>query len=127
MMNSLKTYLGLPKGIYIIFLVQVVNRFGDFVVPFLTLFLTVKLGYSIETVGFITMLSALVITPGALFGGKLADHVGRKKTYLFMQTSAALCLVPCAFINNNEMIVGLLIASTFFNGAVRPSFNCFYC
>lgn len=33
-MASLKAYLGLPKGIYIIFLVQVVNRFGDFVVPF---------------------------------------------------------------------------------------------
>jgi hypothetical protein len=36
--------------------------FGDFVVPFLTLFLTSKLGYSIEIVGFITMLSALMIT-----------------------------------------------------------------
>lgn len=125
MLNSFRPYLGLPKGIYIIFLVQVVNRFGDFVVPFLTLFLTLKLGYSIEVVGFITMLSALVITPGALFGGKLADTIGRKKTYLITQTSAALCLVPCAFGIPSEAIVALLITSTFFNGAVRPSLTAF--
>lgn len=125
MMAALRSYMGLPKGIYIIFLVQVVNRFGDFVVPFLTLYLTTKLGYSIETVGFITMLSALIITPGALFGGKMADHLGRKKTYLFVQTAAALCLVPCALPINHKTIVFLLILSTFFNGAVRPCLTAF--
>ena len=46
MKNIIKTYLGLPKSIYILCCATLINRLGDFVVPFLTLFLTQKLNMS---------------------------------------------------------------------------------
>lgn len=122
-MNSFKAYRGLPKSIYILFFVQVINRFGDFVLPFLTLFLTKKLGYSFETAGIIAMITSLLAMPGSLTGGKLADQIGRRKTYLIAQTLAGICLIPCAFVQKPELIVILLFLSTFCNAAVRPAIS----
>ncbi|MDF2548904.1 MAG: dipeptide/tripeptide permease [Anaerosolibacter sp.] len=122
-MNSFKAYRGLPKSIYILFFVQVINRFGDFVLPFLTLFLTKKLGYSFETAGIIAMITSLLAIPGSLTGGKLADQIGRRKTYLIAQTLAGICLIPCAFVQKPQLIVILLFLSTFCNAAVRPAIS----
>ncbi len=122
-MNPFTTYRGLPKSIYILFCAQVINRFGDFVLPFLTLYLTKKLGYSFETAGIVAMISSLVSIPGSLLGGKFADQIGRKKTYLIAQTLAGVFLIPCAFVDQPQIIVILLMLSTFCNGAVRPAIS----
>lgn len=119
-MNYFNTYKGLPKSIYILFLAQVINRFGDFVLPFLTLLLVKKLGLSFETAGFAVMLATLSTIPGAFAGGKMADHYGRKKTYGLFQGSAAVLLLSCAFTNNPYAIIVLVCAAAFFNGGVRP-------
>lgn len=119
-LNPFKTYRGLPKSIYTLFFAQIINRFGDFVLPFLTLYLTKKFGYSLQSTGMIVMIATLLIIPGSLAGGKFADHIGRKKTYLIAQTLVAVFLLPCAFIDNPVIIIGCLFLSTFFNGAVRP-------
>lgn len=107
MFKNFNIYKGLPKGVYILFLVQVVNRFGDFVLPFMTLLLTEKLGLSFQVVGVIVMIESILSIPGAIAGGKFADQIGRKKTYIFAQTTAALALIPCAFITNPYIIVSL--------------------
>lgn len=123
MFEKFNIYKGLPKSVYILFLVQVVNRFGDFVLPFMTLFLTKKLGLCFQVVGIIVMIESLLSIPGSIAGGKFADQIGRKRTYIFAQTAAALALIPCAFIANPYIIVSFLLTSKFFNGAVRPPLN----
>ena len=42
-LNILKTYFGLSRSIYVIFLARIINSMGSFVHPFLTLFLTINL------------------------------------------------------------------------------------
>ena len=108
---------------YIMFGATVINRFGDFVMPFLTMYLTIKLGLSYEITGIIITIAALIGIPSSLLGGKLADELGRKKTYLIAQAGAALSLLPCAFLKNPVPIIIFLLLSTFFNGAVRPPMN----
>ena len=108
---------------YIMFGATVINRFGDFVMPFLTMYLTIKMGLSYEIAGIIVTISALIGIPSSLLGGKLADELGRKKTYLIAQTGAALSLLPCAFLKNPVPIIVFLLLSTFFHGAVRPPMN----
>jgi MFS family permease len=73
------------------------TRFGDFVMPFLAVYLTVKIGLSFEIAGIIVTISSLIGIPSSFLGGKLADELGRKKTYLIAQSGAALSLLPCAF------------------------------
>ncbi|MHB8128031.1 MAG: MDR family MFS transporter [Mobilitalea sp.] len=108
---------------YIMFGATVINRFGDFVMPFLTMYLTIKMGLSFEITGIIVTISSLIGIPSSLLGGKFADEFGRKKTYLIAQAGAALSLLPCAFLKNPVPIVIFLLLSTFFHGAVRPPMN----
>lgn len=114
------SYRGLPKSVYIIFFAQIINRFGDFVLPFLSLFLVKKLGLSYQDAGIAVMLTSLSTIPGSFAGGKIADHIGRKKSYAFFQLSAAACLLSCAFLEKPQFIIILICMASFFNGAVRP-------
>ncbi|MBZ9635048.1 MDR family MFS transporter [Clostridium sp. FP1] len=119
--NILKTYSGLPRSIYIVFFARIINSMGSFVHPFLTLFLTKSMGLGLKTVGLFLMMSALSSIPGSLIGGKLSDHIGRKKIIIIFQGLAALCLIPCAFLGKSIIIPYLLILSSFFGGAVQPA------
>ncbi len=115
----LDTYKGLPKNMYILFVATVINRFGEFVLPFLTMYLTIKIGLSFGQVGIIVTIASLIGIPSSMISGKLADEFGRKKTYLIAQSGAAICLIPCAFIKDPRAVVVLILLSTFFGGAVR--------
>lgn len=120
-MNIFNTYKGLPKSIYALFCVQVINRLGDFVIPFLSLLLTQKLNFSYSMTGVIVMMVSLVAVPASLLGGRFADVISRRKTYLVGQGVAALAILSCGIINNSTAIIILVIISAFFNGFVRPT------
>ena len=120
-----KMYRGLPKNTYILFFVQLINRLGDFVIPFLSLYLTSKLGCSTEITGIIVSFAFLVQIPGSLVGGTIADFWSRKKTYLISQAAAALCILSCALISSKALIIALLILSAFFFGR-RETINKHY-
>ncbi|EHI98861.1 major facilitator superfamily MFS_1 [Clostridium sp. DL-VIII] len=122
-MNIFNTYKGLPKSIYALFAVQIINRFGDFVFPFLSLLLTQKLDFSYSMTGIIVMVTSLVSMPAAILGGKFADQVSRRKTYFMGQGVAALAIFLCGLIRNPLLIVVLVIISAFFNGFVRPTLS----
>ena len=122
-MKILDNYKGLPRSIYILFIIQIINKFGNFVVPFLTLLLTEKLGLSFGDTGIIVMIASLITIPASFLGGRFADKFGRKNTYLFGQSLAALAILICGFIHNPTIIIALLISSSFFNGFVWPTMS----
>ena len=121
MIKLIENYKGLPRSMYILFSVQVINRFGDFVVPFLTILLTQKLGFSFSLTGLIVMVASVITIPAAFIGGRYADKVGRKRIYIFGQGLAACSIFICGLIKNPILITVLLISSAFFNGLVRPA------
>lgn len=122
-MNIFKTYKGLPKSIYALFFVQVINRLGDFVFPFLSLLLSEKLNFSYTTTGLVVTITSLIQMPSSLLGGRFSDLIGRKRIYLVGQGLAAISVLICGVINNSYIIVILLIVSAFFNGFIRPTIS----
>lgn len=116
-----KAYSGLPKEVYILFMVRIINAMGNFVFPFLTLFLTNKMKMNKEVVGLYIMAGSFAAVPGYLLGGKLSDIMGRKKILIISQTTAAFCFIPCAFLGNSMIIPYLLIISMFFNSVAQPA------
>jgi len=121
----MKKYLGpyqnVPSKVFIIFFARMVNSAGHFVMPFMTFFLSDKLGFSAQVTGFFMMLAAVAYVPGSFIGGKLADHMGRKTIYILFQSLAALSFIPCAFIGVSPIIPWLLILSSVFGGAAGPA------
>jgi MFS family permease len=120
MSGFLRTYAGLNRSVYALFIARIINSLGGFVYPFLTLFLTTKLNLSSAVAGRYLTLFALGFIPGSLLGGKLADHLGRRIILLVFQAASALVLVPCAFLGDSPLIPWLLIASSVFFSAVPP-------
>lgn len=119
--KDLKEYAKLPRSIIVLFFARIVNCLGNFVFPFLTMFLTEKMGMSTSKVGSFMMMAAIAGALGSLLGGKLSDIVGRKKVILFFQSMAAIMLIPCGFLESSILIPWFLIAMQFFAGAVQPA------
>ena len=117
---SLKMYSGLPRPIYVLFIVRVINAMGNFVYPFLTFFLTERLGFNAETAGEFFLLSAVFQAAGSIAGGKLTDHIGRKKLLIGFLALSALCFFPCTLLGNSILIPVFLILSGMFAGAAQP-------
>jgi predicted MFS family arabinose efflux permease len=69
-------YAGLSRSIWWLSLVMFVNRSGTMVVPFLTVYLTVKLHFSIAEAGLIMAFFGGGSVLGALLGGRLSDRIG---------------------------------------------------
>jgi MFS family permease len=114
------SYSGLDRSIYFLCLAQVINSIGHFVHPFLTMFLTRKIGMEPVEAGTYVMLSAAAWVPGSLLGGKIADQFGRKRVLVLFQFLAAVTLVPCAFLGVSRIIPWLLIGSSFLYGVAEP-------
>ncbi|MDF2530617.1 MAG: major facilitator superfamily protein [Clostridia bacterium] len=114
-------YLDLPKSIWILFVARIINSMGNFVYPFLTLFLTKKIGLSASQAGNFFIASAILSMMGSLLGGKLADHFGRKKLMMIFQGATATLFFACAFLGNSIWVPILLCLAGMFNGAAQPA------
>ena len=116
-------YGGLSKPVYILFFARIVNRMGDFVKIFLTLYLTQILDMSTETAGVFVMLSAGSSMAGGLLGGSLTDIFGRRHMILGLQITSALLVGTCGFLPPTIAIAWFLIVAAGAMGAVRPVVN----
>lgn len=114
-------YLELPKSIWILFVVRIINAMGNFIYPFLTLFLTKKIGLSASEAGNFFIAAAILSMLGSLIGGKLADNFGRKKLMLIFQGTAAMFYLVCGFLGNSIWVPILLCIAGFFGGAAQPA------
>lgn len=116
-----KFYGGLPKSIYVLFAARIINRLGDFVRFFLTLYLTRILLMDEKTTGLVVTLASAAAMVGTLGGGRLSDTLGHKKTMISAQLLSALVLGVCGFFPAHRVLPFLLVLSQLFLGAIRPA------
>lgn len=75
----LKPYQNLSKEIWILSFITLINRTGAMVVPFLSLYLTKSLNFSLIDVGYIMTFYGFGSLFGTYIGGKLTDKIGYYK------------------------------------------------
>ncbi|HWP68455.1 MAG TPA: MFS transporter, partial [Rectinemataceae bacterium] len=114
-------YKGLPKPLYMLFIATIVNSVGMFVFPFLTLYLTGRLGMSQTDTGTFLLVMSLLYIPGNFIGGKLADKLGRKRLMIVTQIISAALYIPCGFSVFSKYVPWLILASVFFDGITDPA------
>ena len=81
---------GLPSTVWILVAARAVNRLGAFTLPFLGVVLTVELGATLAQTGLILTVFGLATIPSRIFGGHLADRLGRRSTIVLGLTGCAL-------------------------------------
>lgn len=115
MLGSLfSVWRGLPRPLYTLLIVQIVQSSGSFVQPFLALLLTRSLGFDTAETGLFLTLNSLAMIPGSLWGGRLVDRWGRKRVLMAARVLAAACLAPCALLDGHLVLAFLLAASSTF-------------
>ena len=71
-----KAYSGLSRNSWYLCLVMFINRSGTMVIPFMTIYCTQKLHFTVEQTGIIMALFGIGSLCGAFIGGKLTDKYG---------------------------------------------------
>jgi MFS family permease len=91
--ESLRTTLrSFSRPVWILFGGVFLNKFGTFVVPFLTLYLT-RQGFTTRDAGLAIGAYGLGRLAAAFLGGHLADTLGRQKTIVLSMAAAAVCMM----------------------------------
>lgn len=112
-------YSGIPGSVWWLAVVLLVNRSGNMVIPFLTIYLTFELHLPLEQAGIIMTLFGTGAIIGALLGGKLADTIGFYPIQFW-----SLVLNGCMFILLGQMhTFASLAVAIFFQGMIGESFR----
>ncbi|MEM6700075.1 MAG: MFS transporter, partial [Bacteroidota bacterium] len=69
-------YEGLSKEVWLLSLILLINRSGTMVLPFMTLYLTSELDFTLAQAGWVMSAFGLGSIGGSLLGGRLTDKIG---------------------------------------------------
>lgn len=119
--NPFRVYSGLPAPVYVLFGATLVNGMGIFVYPFLTLYLTMKLGYSVQQAGLFMFIASCAYVPGTFIGGKICDHWGRRGVLFCAQSMASLMFLICGLLGESHLVPWFVLANLFFDGFADPA------
>ncbi len=98
----------LPRPAWILFLGTFLNKFGTFVLPFLTLYLTQR-GFTLNDAGLAISAYGVGSLMASALGGHLADALGRRKTIALSMFSVAAAMM---LLSQSRSLPGI-IAATF--------------
>jgi len=116
-----KAYSGLSRNSWYLCLVMLINRSGTMVIPFMSLYCTHELHFSIVQAGYIMALFGLGSICGAFVGGKLTDKIGFYDLQIFALFSGGVLFI---FAGYQHTFLSLAISAfvlSFCNESFRPA------
>lgn len=116
----LSSLRALPRAAWILFFGTFLNKFGGFVVPFLTLYLTSR-GYSVSETSCAVASYGIGSMMASLLGGHLADHLGRRQTILLSMFSGAATMILLSQARGLPFVVTLTALAGLTNEFYRPA------
>ena len=114
-------YKGLSRETWYLSLVILINRSGTMVIPFMTMYATQKLGFSIAKAGFLMSFFGIGSIIGSFFGGKITDAIGYQKVQLFALFGGGIMFITVGYLTAYlSLCIGILILSIV-NESFRPA------
>ena len=93
----INTFRGLSREVWWLSLITLINRAGTMVIPFLSLYLTKNLNFSLSDVAWIMSFFGLGSVVGTWLGGKLTDKIGYYKVMLVSLIGTGILFVCLQF------------------------------
>lgn len=114
-------YSGLSRPAWLLSMVMFVNRAGTMVMPFMTLYLTTALGYSIGKAGWVMACFGCGAVCGGWLGGRLTDKFGFYFIQLFALIGGGLMFFVIGRLTefSHICVASFILASI--NEAFRPA------
>ncbi|MFI1770762.1 MDR family MFS transporter [Thalassobellus citreus] len=96
--NYLNTFKGLSQEVWWLALITLINRAGTMVIPFLSLYLTKSLHFTLSDVGWIMSAFGVGSVIGSWLGGRLTDKIGFYKVMTFSLITTGLLFIGLQFL-----------------------------
>ena len=97
--NYIDTFKGLSKEVWWLALMTFINRSGTMVIPFLSLYLTDDLDFSLKDVSWIMGAFGLGSVVGTWMGGKLSDKIGYYKVMVRSLLSTGILFIALQYLD----------------------------
>ena len=97
--NYINTFKGLSHEVWWLALITLINRAGTMVIPFLSLYLTENLDFTLKDVGWIMSAFGLGSVVGSWLGGRLTDKIGYYKVMVRSLISTGVLFIALQFLN----------------------------
>ncbi|WP_044174835.1 MFS transporter [Flectobacillus major] len=114
-------FWGLPKTVWLLSGVMFVNRSGTMVLPFLTLYLTQKLHYSIADTGIVMAFFGSGALFGTFLGGKLTDKIGFYSIQFYSLLLSGIALLVLLHLTSFYAICAGVFLFTTLSDTFRPA------
>jgi predicted MFS family arabinose efflux permease len=114
-------FSGLPKNIWLLSAVMLINRSGTMVVAFLALYCTEYLHQTPSFAGIAITCYGIGAIVGALIGGKLSDKIGYSKVQTTALIGGGILFIAASFATNFSTFCFLLFLLAAVNESFRPA------
>lgn len=114
-------YKGLSRETWYLSLVILINRSGTMVLPFMTMYATQKLHFSIEQAGFLMAFFGIGAIIGAFIGGKITDAVGFQGVQLFALFGGGVMFITVSYFTSYVPLCISVLILSIINESFRPA------
>ncbi len=114
-------YGGISKPIWLLSAAMFINRSGTMVFPFLSLYLTQYLHFSLSDTGIVLIVYGCGALTGSFLGGYLTDRFGHYPVQVIALIFAGIMLLLIGFFTNFYSICISLFIFTAFGDTFRPA------
>ncbi|MEO5789273.1 MFS transporter [Gelidibacter sp.] len=109
----LGTFGGLSREVWWLATITLINRSGTMVIPFLSLYLTSDLHFSLDEVAWIMTVFGFGSLAGSWIGGKLTDTIGYYKVMVMSLILSGALFISMQFLETfNAICIGIFILMT---------------
>ena len=114
------SFEGLSGPIWLLSLVNLINRSGTMVVPFMSMYLTQSKGLALTSAGTVLLIYGIGSIIGAWLGGRLTDRFGYHKVQFFSLFGGGLLFFLLAMMDTFFWICVVCFILGLINEAFRP-------
>ena len=123
--RTISTYIasfsGLSRSAWLISLASLVNRSGTMVLPFLSVYLTTKLGFSMKQAGIAMTLFGVGSFIGSYIGGTLSDRIGYYRVLFWSLCLGGIGFMILGYVKSLQGIYIMIFALSTVGEAFRPA------
>lgn len=115
------SFSGLSKEAWMLSIVMFINRTGSMVLPFLGVYMTDKLGFTLEQTGFVLSFYGIGSVLGSFIGGFLTDKFGEYKVQLLSLFLTAPIFLIIPYFTSVLGLALIILLESIISEAFRPA------
>jgi predicted MFS family arabinose efflux permease len=116
-----KSFSGIPRIIWLLSGVSLINRTGSMVICFLTIYLTQQLGFDLRSAGYVLVFYGVGTICGLYVGGWLTDKIGFRRVQMWALLLAGVSIIGTMYVREFWTMCAMTFLFAFFGDAFRPA------